>query len=237
MCFAHPHTACCRRRLPRRGTGLAKDVDIARRHIQGWRNAPPASRPKRARARERGSARQLAAGSIRPQRARQNTRLLDRAPPDQMPLDDLLEHGGIARPVPHPLGVDEGDRPALADPQAVGLGPQHPAPIGQPKLAQTALQIGPGSQSALALAALRRGLVGAEQNVPFGRGDPDRGGGAPLALDGALLRLGIVHLSTFAPGRAAAGPAASAGNRGGTDGPVGGVPVAVLVMNRATRVA
>ena len=132
-------------------------------------------------------------GPLRPQRTRKDTRPLDHAASDQVSLDDPLENRRVARAVPRPFRVDDGDRPAFADPQAVGLGAQHPALLGQPQLAQPALQIGPGGEAALAIAALRMGLVGAEQHVPLRRGHPDGGGSALLALDGALAGVGSVH--------------------------------------------
>jgi hypothetical protein len=46
------------------------------------------------------------------------------APTDEMLLDDPLERGRIALAIPGPLRIDDGNRPAFADAQAVGLAPQ-----------------------------------------------------------------------------------------------------------------
>ena len=48
--------------------------------------------------------------------------LLDDPAADEVLLDDLFQHRRIATGVPGALGIDDRDRPAGADPQAVGLG-------------------------------------------------------------------------------------------------------------------
>src|SRR5437016_2710404 len=67
----------------------------------------------------------------------------DRPPADQVLLDDPVEDGRLAAPVPDPLRIDDGDRPARADPQAVRLRPLDPALLREPELLQAALQVLP----------------------------------------------------------------------------------------------
>ena len=98
----------------------------------------------------------------------------DDAARNQVVLDDALEHRRIAFAVPGAFGIDHGDRAAFADAQAVGLGAQDAALVREAELLQPALQELPGRQPALLLAALRRGLVAAEKDVPPRDGDADR---------------------------------------------------------------
>ena len=63
-------------------------------------------------------------------------RIVDDAAADEMFLDDPLEHRRIALPVPRAFGIDDGDRPAFADAQAVRLGAQDAALLGQAELLQ-----------------------------------------------------------------------------------------------------
>src|SRR5215470_3279417 len=82
-----------------------------------------------------------------------------------MLLDDPLEDRWIARRIPRAFGVDDRDRTALADAQAVGLRPQDASLFRQAELLQPALQEIPRRQAAILLAALRVGLIAAEKNV------------------------------------------------------------------------
>jgi len=62
---------------------------------------------------------------------------LHHAAPDQVLLDDLFENVRVAAPVPCAFGVDQGDRPALADAKTVGLRPADPALFGEPEFLET----------------------------------------------------------------------------------------------------
>ena len=65
-------------------------------------------------------------------------KILDDSAGNQMFLDDPLEHRRIAVPVPGALGIDDRDRAAFADAQAVRLGAQDAALLGQAQLLQPA---------------------------------------------------------------------------------------------------
>ena len=60
---------------------------------------------------------------------------------DEMFLDDAVEVLRPAVGIPGPLGVDHGDRPTVADPQAVRLGPLDSTLLGEPQLLQPPLEI------------------------------------------------------------------------------------------------
>ena len=104
---------------------------------------------------------------------RQNQAVLDDAAADEMLLDDSLEDGRIALPVPGALRIHDRDRTAFADPEAIGLRPQDPAPLGQTELLQPCLQVFPGCDAAILVAAFRLGLLAAEKNVPARHGHAD----------------------------------------------------------------
>src|SRR5262245_43489594 len=82
-----------------------------------------------------------------------------------MLLDDSLEHRRIAGGVPRAFRIDDGDRSAFTDPQAVGLRAENAALLRQPELLQAPLEEVPRRQPALLLAALRVGLIAAEEDV------------------------------------------------------------------------
>src|SRR3954447_16231674 len=84
---------------------------------------------------------------------------------DQMFLDDPLEDWRIALAVPGAFRIDDGNRPAFADAQAVGFGSENAALLGQPQFLEARLQELPSDQATMQVAALRLGLVAAEQNV------------------------------------------------------------------------
>lgn len=92
-------------------------------------------------------------------------RVADRFAADQMFLDDPLEDRRIALAVPRAFRVDNGNRSAFADPQAVGLGAEDPALLGKPQLFEARLQKLPCDQAAMQVAALRLGLIAAQENV------------------------------------------------------------------------
>ena len=88
----------------------------------------------------------------------------------------------IAFAVPGAFGIDDRNRAALADAQAVGLGAQDAALLRQPELLQPPLQKVPGRQPAFLVAALRRGLIAAEKDVPPRDRDADRIGDLSLGV-------------------------------------------------------
>jgi hypothetical protein len=90
---------------------------------------------------------------------------------DEMFLDDALEDWRIALAIPRAFRVDDGDGAGLADAEAVRLRAEH-AVVRQPKLDETPLQIIPGHDRSLAIAAFRLGLVAAEEDVAPGDAEP-----------------------------------------------------------------
>jgi hypothetical protein len=117
--------------------------------------------------------------------------ILHRTPPDQMLLDDALEHGRVAPAIPRSLRIDHGDGPPLTDAEAVGLGAIDPTPLREPQLLEPALEVLPGRDGAIALRALGFGLVGAEEDVPADAGDAEGLGLGPLLLE---------EIGVFGPG-------------------------------------
>ena len=98
----------------------------------------------------------------------------DNAAAQEVLLDDPLQHRRVARAVPGAFRVDDRDRPALANPQAVGLRAEDAAALGELQFAQAPLQVGPSLETAFLLAALRHALVAAEQDVPLCNVDAER---------------------------------------------------------------
>ena len=107
---------------------------------------------------------------------------VDDAPAEEVLGDDPLQDGRITGSVPCPLGINHGDRPTFADAQAVRLGAQDPALLGQLKLFEAALEEIPRDEAAILVAALRRGLVAAEENVSPRSRNTDAGGDSPLGV-------------------------------------------------------
>src|SRR5690606_5374452 len=98
-----------------------------------------------------------------------NEIVFDHAPPDKVLLDDSLQHLGGTRVIPCSLGIYHGDRPLLADPQAVGFGAVDPPAPREAQLVEPTLQVVPGLQPGLERAALGFALIGAEEDVPTDR--------------------------------------------------------------------
>src|SRR6185295_12019650 len=92
---------------------------------------------------------------------------------DQMFLHDPLEDRRIALAVPRALRIDDGNRSAFADPQAVGLGAENAAVLGQPQLFEARLQELPCDKAAMQVAALWLGLIAAQKNVAPRDGNTD----------------------------------------------------------------
>ncbi len=64
---------------------------------------------------------------------------------DQMLLDDSFEVLGSTVPIPNAFRIHERDGPSHTHPQAVRLGPKHPASsLAQPEFTQAPLKISPG---------------------------------------------------------------------------------------------
>src|SRR5262249_47542109 len=98
------------------------------------------------------------------QRVAREDQLLHGAAPDQMLLDDPLEHRRRAAAVPDAVGIHPRHGPALADAKALDLGPVDSAPPAvETELAQAALQELPRG---LGLLARRAVAVHAQEDVP-----------------------------------------------------------------------
>src|SRR5262245_60708365 len=110
-----------------------------------------------------------------------------------MLLDDLLEHRWIALTVPGTLGIDDGNRSAFANAQAVGFRAQNPALLRQPQLLEPVLEEIPRRLPTLLVTALRFRLIAAEKDMPSRHGDAD------MCRDGAL-RLTVTHRRIYAVG-------------------------------------
>src|SRR5438477_621057 len=99
-----------------------------------------------------------------------------------MLLDDALENGRVARAIPRAFGIDHRDRPAFANAQTVRLRSEDAALLGQPERLEALLEVVPGREPALFLAALRVGLIAAEEDVAAGDVDPYRPRDGPLGF-------------------------------------------------------
>ena len=89
-----------------------------------------------------------------------------------MLIDDAIEVLGIAVAIPYALGVNDGDRTAGADAQAVGLGPLHSTAIGQAEFLESLLQVLPRLERTVFVAALRFALIAAEEDMALQTGKP-----------------------------------------------------------------
>jgi acetyl esterase/lipase len=118
----------------------------------------------------------------------------NRTAANQVFLDDLFQDGRVARGVPRAFGVDDRDRPAFANSQAVGLRAQDAALLRQPELLQSAFQELPRRKPAFLLTAFRRGLIATEKNVAAGYGDADAFGAAFLGLRHWSILRRMIHL-------------------------------------------
>src|SRR5262245_64732521 len=100
-----------------------------------------------------------------------------------MLLNDPLEHRRIAGAVPRALWIDDGDRSAFADAQAVRFRSQDAALLRQPELLQACFQKLPRGEAAILVAALRLRLVAAEENMAARDGHADAVRDGTLRLD------------------------------------------------------
>src|SRR5688500_14152880 len=117
------------------------------------------------------------------ERARENEVILDHAAGDEVLLDDALEHALVAPAVPRALGVNHGDRPALADAEAIRLRARYAAALREAELLEAALEVLPRREAPLLVAALGLALVAAEQHVPLRLREAQRFGDAALPLE------------------------------------------------------
>jgi len=90
-----------------------------------------------------------------------------------MLLDDALQHGWFARVVPDAVRIDDGDRAALTDLQAVDLGAKDPAGADELELAQTGLEVLPRREADRLLATFGFALIAAEKDVVADSADPE----------------------------------------------------------------
>src|SRR5712671_3533900 len=94
---------------------------------------------------------------------------------DEMLTDDALENRRIAFLVPRAFRIDHGNRSAGADAKAVRFRAKDAPLFGEPELLQSPLQEFPCGLAPFELAAFRLRLLAAEEDVPSGYGDADRG--------------------------------------------------------------
>src|SRR2546428_7798564 len=113
---------------------------------------------------------------------RRDEELLDDATADQMFIDDSPEHRRIAAAVPRALGINDCDRTAFADSQAVRLRAKDAALLRQAKLPQAVLEELPRREATIFLTAFRLGLIAAEKDVPPRDRHADRRCGGPLRI-------------------------------------------------------
>src|SRR3954462_2654019 len=92
---------------------------------------------------------------------------------DEVLLNDPFEDRRIARRVPRAFRIDDGDRTAFADAEAVRFAAQDAALLGQAERLQARLEVVPRGQSAFLVAALRLRLIAAQKDVPLRDRDAD----------------------------------------------------------------
>src|SRR4051812_27500057 len=100
-------------------------------------------------------------------------RVFDDPAADQVLLDDPFENRRIAPGVPRAFGIDDRDRTAFADPEAVRFAAQDAALLRQAERLQARLEVVPRGQSAFLVAALRLRLIAAEKDVAPRDADTD----------------------------------------------------------------
>lgn len=105
-----------------------------------------------------------------------NEMLLDNLATDQMLLNNLFQHSRIATAVPCSFGINQSDRPAGADAQAVGFRSEDATLLAEAEFLQSPFEIVPGDQRTLVVATLRLGLIAAEKNMPLRGIDTHRAG-------------------------------------------------------------
>ena len=102
--------------------------------------------------------------------------VLDGLTADEMLLDDALDDGRIAVAVPRPLRIDDARWVRLRRSAGSLFSNGGCRPFREAQLQQTPLQIVPRREAALLVAALRLGLIAAEEDVTPGHGRANAGG-------------------------------------------------------------
>ena len=90
-----------------------------------------------------------------------------------MLLDDAFEHRRVARAIPRAFGIDDRNRPAFADAQAVRFRAADAARFRKAEFLQPRFQVVPRDERSLLVAALRRRLIGAEKDVTLDDGEAE----------------------------------------------------------------
>ena len=103
-----------------------------------------------------------------------------------MLLNDPLQHFGRRGVIPDAFGIDHRDRAPLADAQAVGLGAVDA--VEHPQFGEPALEVVPRLDARFHRAALRLGLVGAEEDMALDRRNIQAGGELRQTFDVRLIR-------------------------------------------------
>src|SRR5688572_31115399 len=96
---------------------------------------------------------------------RSDQQILDDSTADQVFLNDPLERGRVAFTVPRAFRIDDRDGASFTDAKAIGLGAQDAPLIGEAQLGKPPLQELPRRNTAFHVAALRFGLLGAQEDV------------------------------------------------------------------------
>jgi hypothetical protein len=110
-------------------------------------------------------------------------------------LDDAFEDFGGAGVVPGAFGVDDGDGAVDADLEAIGLGAvDEGVGAGEFEFLEAALEVIPGGDAFLLVAALGLGLVSAEEDMAFDFFDAQISDGCP-EIDGQFGRSHFLLLS------------------------------------------
>jgi len=82
-----------------------------------------------------------------------------------MLVDDPREHWRIARAIPRPFRIDDGNGASFANAKTIGFRAEDPAGLRQPELLEALLQKFPRLDRSVSIAAFRVCLIGAEKDV------------------------------------------------------------------------
>jgi hypothetical protein len=116
-------------------------------------------------------------------------------------LYDPLQNRRVALAVPRTFGIDDRNRPPLADAETVGFRAKDAALFGELQLFEAPLQERPCDEATLLVAAFRFGLIAAEKNMAPRDSNTDAGRDFSLGI-GHL----VVRPSQIATGRSAVAP-------------------------------
>jgi hypothetical protein len=109
--------------------------------------------------------------------------LLHQTAPNEVFLNDPLQHRRIAVMVPRAFGVHDGDRPTLANAKAIRLRPIDAPVLGETELFEATLQVIPRFQGARLVTTLGFCLVTTEEDVPANGRDTQIFGSSPQRFD------------------------------------------------------